>query len=158
VSGVRAYVGIYVGIFDGIKDAVGAVWEWIKDQAGTALGLILDPIRSVERAFDKVRSAIESVIDWIKRIKIPDAVKDAASWLGNLLPGGNAATGSGAAPGTAPPGVSALGATTRASASRGGGVTINLSVPEVSDPVATARYLKALIRRGEASGVLFGSP
>jgi hypothetical protein len=35
---------------------------------------------------------------------------------------------------------------------------VQVFVPEVSDPVATARYLKALIRRGEASGVLFGSP
>jgi len=37
-------------------------------------------------------------------------------------------------------------------------VVVQVLVPEASDPVATARYLRALMRRGEAAGVLFGAP
>jgi hypothetical protein len=45
----------------------------------------------------------------------------------------------------------------RATGGTGGATTVQVFVPESSDPVATARYLKALIRRGEASGVIFGT-
>jgi len=152
VAGVRIYVGIYVGIFEGIKSAVSAVWEGIKSAAGSALNAILTPIHAVERAFDNVVDAIRSVIEWLGRIKIPDVVKNIGSTIGSIF--GRAAPGAGAPP---PSGPTVSGRSLGRSAPPAGGVTINVNVPESSDPVATARYLKALIRRGEAAGVIFGT-
>jgi hypothetical protein len=130
-----------------IKTAAAAVWDWLEDAAGTALDAILGPIDAVKAAFDAVVDAIESVINWLKKIKMPKVLEDIGGFIGGILPGGNAA-------GTGAPGVTSH-AMSRATG--GGSTTVQVYVPEASDPVATARYLKALIRRGEASGVIFGT-
>lgn len=153
VAGVRVYVGIYVGIFDGIKSAVTAVWEGIKSAAGTALSAILDPIKSVERAFNKVVDAVRSVIDWLGKIKLPDAVSKIGDFVGGIF--GRSAVAPTAVSAVAAPRLSAAGRS--GSTSSTGGVNITVNVPESSDPVATARYIKALLRRGEAAGVRFGT-
>jgi hypothetical protein len=185
VAGVKLYIGIWIAIFNGIKAAVKVVWDWIQDAAGVALGIVktaidgvkgafdkvvdvvksvieqvgkitgstLDaikkPIELVQTAFDKVVEAIKSVVTWLGNIKMPKVLTDVVDKVGSIWPFAADAAGGG----TTVPGVSsqALGRSAGA-----GAVTINVSVPESSDPVATARYLKALIRRGEASGVMFG--
>jgi hypothetical protein len=160
---IRGYIAIYVGIFEGIKAGVGAVWGWLKDAAGTALSAILAPIRAVESAFDRVVDAIRDVIDWLSRIKLPKVLTD----IGGAISGIFGRSASVAASSTGTSSLSSAPSAARfaaapllrraSSSSSSGPVTINVSVPESSDPVATARYLKAIIRRGEASGVVFGT-
>jgi len=165
VAGLKFYVGLYVSIFNGIKSAVGAVWDGIKSAATTALDLILDPIHAIERAFDAVVDAIKDVITWLGNIKIPDAVSKVGDFIGGIF-GRSAGGGGVAAPASlaGPAGRSvfaptALGARqVGGSSGSAGGVNVTVNVPESSDPVATARYIKAILRRGEAAGVIFAGP
>jgi F0F1-type ATP synthase assembly protein I len=140
------------------QDAWAVAWSAIQTAGKVALDALKIPIDAIVTAFDAVVSAIKSVIDWFKKIKIPDALAKAGEIIGGIWPFAATPPGAGTrsfAPSTTGLSAGALGTSSRAGA---GGVTINVNVPEASDPVATARYLKALIRRGEASGVLFGSP
>jgi phage-related protein len=134
--------------WDAIKSAAKAVWDWFKDAGAAALDAIKGPIDAVKAAFDRVVGAIKDVIDWLKKIKLPDAIGKIGDFVGGIF--GRSASSSGGAM----PGVSASGMT-RGGAGAGG--TVNVFVPESSDPVATARYLKSLIRRGESAGVVFGA-
>jgi hypothetical protein len=101
----------------------------------------------------RVVDAIKSVIDWLKKIKLPrtligkiGAPSGASSGRASqCLERGGAGGARGELAGHDP------------RRGPGGTTTVNVFVPEASDPVATARYLKALIRRGEAAGVLFGT-
>ncbi len=159
IAGVKLYIGIYVSIFNGIRDAVGAVWDWISSHAGDALAAILAPIDAVRAAFDKVVDAVRRVIDWLSKIKIPDALSKVGGFLGGLF-SATAAVPTGPTALTAGAGVApTLSRSTLRAAGRSSAppVVINVNVPEASDPVATARYLKSLIRRGEAAGVVFGA-
>lgn len=133
-----------------IKAAAAAVWEWIGPAAEAAMNVVLAPIKAVKAAFDAVGDAIEAVIRWLGRIKVPDAIGKIGDFIGSINP--FTVTGGSGAPA---PGVStrAMGRATGTTA----GATVQVFVPESSDPVATARYLKALIRRGEAAGVVFGT-
>ena len=151
-AALRGFSGVVSGIWTAIKTAAAGAWDGIKDAAKTALDLILAPINAVKDALGHVSDAISNVIQWFGKIKIPDALKKAGDLIGRI-PG----IGSLSAPSTAgvAPMMSRAASSTRASSA--GGVTINVSVPESSDPVATARYIKALIRRGEAAGVIFGA-
>jgi hypothetical protein len=133
-----------------IKTAAAAVWDWLKGAGETALEGLLWPIKQVQKAFDTVVDAIESVIKWLGKIKLPDALSKAGELIGKL-PGFNSTSSS---TGSSAPGVSSQ---AMGRASGGGTTTVQVFVPESSDPVATARYLKALIRRGEAAGVIFGT-
>lgn len=151
-AALRGFSGIVSGIWNGIKSAASAAWDGIKDAAKTALDLILAPVNAIKAAFDHVSDAISDVIDWLGRIKIPDALKKAGDIIGGIF--GRSAPAPSSTAGVAPT-MSRAASSTRASSA--GGVTINVSVPESSDPVATARYIKALIRRGEAAGVRFGT-
>jgi phage-related protein len=148
-TGVSALSTGISAVWEGIKSAAGTVWELIKSAAKTALDAILVPINAVKLAFDNVVAAVKLVIDWLGKIKMPDVLGKIADVAGGIWP--FAATGGGA---PTAPAVSARGMT-RATGG-GAGTTVQVFVPESSDPVATARYLKALIRRGEAAGVMFG--
>lgn len=165
IAGVRLYVGIYIAIFQGIKTAVGVVWDWLKSAAGSALAAILAPIDAVSAAFDAVVDAIKSVIDWLAKIKLPKVLTDIGNAIGGIFgrsaaaPEGVASRSTGTARAAAgPAGLSArsFGISTRAATATVGAV-VNVYVPETSDPVATARYLRKLLRRGEAAGVVFGT-
>ena len=143
---------IWAAAWGAIKTASAAVWSWLENTASTVLEGILWPIEQVKKAFDKIVDAIESVISWIGKIKLPKAVSDVIDKIGSILPFSSGSGGSSAS--TAPTvSAQAMGRTGLG----GGSTTINLLVPESSDPVATSRYLKALIRRGEAAGVQFGT-
>ena len=133
-----------------IKTAAAAVWEWIGPAAEKALDIVKKPIDAVKTAFDKVGDAIESVIKWLGKIKMPDVIGKIGDALSSINPFSVSAGG-----GAPVPGLSARALGRGAPAAAGGG-TVQVFVPESSDPVATARYLKALMRRGEAAGVIFG--
>lgn len=158
IAGVAALIAVIVLIATKttfFQDLWAAAWAAGK----AALDVILHPIDAVKKAFDAVVDAISSVITWLGKIKLPKAVTDIADKLGGILGfSANSAPGAGvrsfATPTAAGLSAGALGAR---SSSAAGGTTIQVFVPEASDPVATARYLKALIRRGEASGVIFGT-
>lgn len=136
--------------WDAIKTAAAAVWDWLKIAGPAALDVLLAPVKLVKKAFDAVVDAIKDVIEWLKRIKVPDAIGKIGDFVGGIFGGGKSAPAGGTAPGISPAAMSrATGA--------GAGATINLYVPESSDPVATARYLKTLIRRGQSAGVMFGT-
>jgi hypothetical protein len=132
-----------------IKTAAAAVFDWLKTAGTVALEGLLWPIEQVEKAFKAVKDAISNVIDWLKKIKIPDALSKVGDFVGGIFGGGKSAPAGAPAPGLSSRAVS--------TAAGGGTTTVQVFVPESSDPVATARYLKALIRRGEAAGVMFGT-
>ena len=133
-----------------IKAAASAVFDWLKAAGPVALEGLLWPIKQVQKAFDAVVDAIKSVIDWLKKIKLPDALSAVGDFVGGIF--GRSTTPAAGAPA---PGLSSRAVTRAAGA---GTTTVQVFVPEASDPVATARYLKALIRRGQAAGVMFGTP
>jgi hypothetical protein len=157
VAGVRGFLATWTSIFDTVKSAAETVWEAVKSAGKTALDAVLDPIKAVKKAFDTVVDAISSVIDWLGKIKLPKVLTDIGETIGGIF--GRSAPGAGTrsyAPPAAGVAASARGLGRATGAAAGGG-TVNVYVPEVSDPVATARYLKALMRRGQAAGVMFGT-
>ena len=72
-------------IFNSIKDSVGGVFDWLKETATKALDAILAPVEAIKTAFDRVVDAIRSVIDWLGRLKLPDAVKNIANTINGIL-------------------------------------------------------------------------
>lgn len=153
---VMAYVGFWVSVWNGIASVAAAVWDgiktgaaaafdWLKSAVNVVIDAISRPFDLLQAAFDKVVDAIKSVIDWIRKIEIPKID----------LPFGLGSRAAPAAPTFDQVVGRSAGATSSAAAA--GGITINVSVPESSDPVATARYIKKVLRRGEAAGVLFGT-
>jgi hypothetical protein len=154
---IRGYIAIYVAIFEGIKAGVGAVWDGLKDAATTALNLILTPINAVKTAFDKVVDAIQSVITWLGKIKIPDALKNVGDFIGNLNPFSAAAASSGTAFSVAPSARGFTGApslTAGASSRNAGAPTV--VVQGALDPVAVARQIRLILTNDERrrSGVV----
>jgi hypothetical protein len=139
---------LWAAAWGAIKTAAAAVWDWLKAAGTAALDALKGPIDTVKRAFDGIVNAIKDVIDWLKKIKLPDAIGKIGDFVGGIF-GRSASSSGGAMPGVSATAMSRTGG--------GGGGTVNVFVPESSDPVATARYLKSLIRRGEASGVMFGT-
>lgn len=147
---VRGYVAMYVAIFEGIKSAVGAVWDFLKRAATNALDAILVPVNAIRSAFDRVVDAIRSVIEWLGKIKIPDALSKAGDIIGGIF-GRSAApaatsTGTRAFSATAAPtarGFAAPSLSSLASASSGGGVTV--VVQGALDPVAVARQIRQIL-------------
>jgi len=140
---------LWAAAWSGIKAAAAAVWDWLKTAGSVALEGLLAPIKLVQKAFDAVVDAVKSVIDWLKKIKLPDAIGKIGDFVGGIF--GKSGPGGSTAPSVSAQAMSRAAGATSAT-------TIQLFVPESSDPVATARYLKALIRRGEAAGVIFGTP
>jgi phage-related protein len=158
VAAAKLYIGIYVAVWNVIRDAVGAVWDWISSKAGTVLAAILAPIRLVEDAFQGVVDQVKKLIDWIGKLKIPDWLKDIGGAISGAF-GRSAVAPTARSSAPAAPSLLRAGAAPMATgASTAGGGNIIINVPESSDPVATARYIKAVMRRGEAAGVIFGGP
>jgi hypothetical protein len=120
-----------------IKTATSAVFEWLKDAGPAALEVLLWPIKQVKKAFDTVVDAIESVINWLKKIKVPDAISKIGDALGAINPF-SVAPGGGAPPA---PGVSSQAMTT---STGGAGVVINIS--GALDPVGVARQIRTILR------------
>jgi hypothetical protein len=158
IAGVRTYIGIWSGIFEGIRTVASGVWDGIKDAAKTALDFILDPIDAVKTAFDKVVDAIRSVIDWLGKIEVPDWMSSVGDWVGGLFSAAPASRSVGTRAGVGGPSTFGLGGAGAPTSGPGAGTVVNVFVPESSDPVATARYLRALLRRGQDAGVMLYGP
>ena len=89
--------------FDEIKSVVQGVFDSVKSAAGTELDAILHPIETVKAAFDNVVDAVKRVIDWLGKIKVPDAVSKIGDFVGGIFgrsaPGApSSSSGAGAAP------------------------------------------------------------
>lgn len=152
VAAVVALIGVIVLIATKttfFQDAWKVAMEGIK----YGIDLAKKPIDLFAKAFDAVVDAVKSVIEWLGKIKLPKVLTDIGSTIGGIF--GRSAPGGGA-PASSAPQLSSR-ALSRSTSSGASGTTVNVFVPESSDPVATSRYLKALIRRGEAAGVVFGT-
>jgi hypothetical protein len=144
LGAVRGFVATFLGIWEGIKSGLAGVWSWLETTARNVLNAILGPIRAIDSAFDNVVSAIRSVIDWLGRIKIPDALKAAGDLVGKVF--GRSAPASksvGTSAAVAPAGARAFAAPSFTSSSDGGGTTI--VVQGALDPVAVARQIRQIL-------------
>lgn len=78
------------GIVDGLWAAIKTAGKWIMDTAGKVGKFLLKwtpmgrAITLVKDNFDLVKGAIKSVIDWLGKIKVPQALKDAAELVGKV--------------------------------------------------------------------------
>jgi hypothetical protein len=142
---VQSTIDTVVRIFESIKSSVGAVWDWLMDKATTVLDAILGPVNAIKNAFDNVADAISSVINWLGRIKMPEALSNIASTISNITPWS-------VSPGTpavvAPRAVSAFAAPTLSAASH------NRNAPQIViqgalDPVGVARQIRLILRNDE---------
>lgn len=143
---LRAYANLYLSavraVWTGIRTAASAVvgwlktawsgvWDTLKAAARTAGTVLSDPFNAVKAAVEAVIKAVQSLISWLGKIKIPKI---------NLpnIPG----VGRAAAPaGLTSPGVRSLG-TTRAT---GGSVGPTIIVQGAMDPEAVARQIQRLL-------------
>lgn len=149
---IRALRDTFKTVFDRIKEIVTDVWDKIKTTGKSALDAVLTPIDSIKRAFDSVVTAIKSVVDWLSKIKIPSALKSAASLVDKINPFKSVAppsSASSSAPaGLLSRGLSAAPVAGLSSASLNtnggdGGVTINVN--GALDPVAVARQIRRIL-------------
>lgn len=147
-------------VFDTIKSIVTGVFDKIKSVATTALDAILHPIDTIKRAFENVVSAIKSVIDWLGRIKIPSALKSAASLIDKINPFKSTADG-GSSPIPTPGPTARLSAVptfSGSSSASDSGVTININ--GALDPVAVAKQIRRILVDDDRrrSGVYIARP
>lgn len=76
VAGIRsamAGVGAFIaGIWNNILNAGASVWRTLQNVVGSVADAMLWPIQRVADAFNAIVSAVQDVISWISRIRIPD--------------------------------------------------------------------------------------
>jgi phage-related protein len=149
-------VGQFVsGIWDDISSAARTAWDAIKG----IVSPVIDGIRSALEALGRIGASIwngmKSAVDAVKRAidAVIAAIRTALTWASNLaskIPfiggffGGQSAAPAGARYTAAAPSLARLGASSRAVASSGGGLTVNFS-GVVGDPVAVARQIRSLL-------------
>jgi hypothetical protein len=80
---VRSIQAIIAAVWTSILNAGKTAWEALKNVVMSVVNAILHPIQALESAFRAVVSAVQAVIGWISKIKIPN--------LGGLKIGGQAA-------------------------------------------------------------------
>lgn len=119
---------------DGIKKAAGFLADNFSKIVGFLAKFLIPlpfklAIEVLERVLPKMAGWIEDAVGWLKKLSFPSPPK----WLGNLIPGGNAA-------GTVSPAVAVRGAGTTAA---GPAVVVNFYGP--TDPDAAARQIKRVL-------------
>lgn len=76
IAGIRstvAAVGSFIaGVWNGILNAGRSVWTTLESIVRGVMAAIMVPINAVRDAFDAIVGAVQDVINWISRIKIPD--------------------------------------------------------------------------------------
>ncbi len=65
-AAAKLAIDAVIKIWEGLKAGFKSVWDWLKSN-------VFDPLINI---FDKVVDAVQTVIDWIGKIKIPKAVTD----------------------------------------------------------------------------------
>ena len=98
---VTTAVGGIKRTFNTLKNVAKVVWNAIKNAAEGPLNAIKTIIDGIKSAFDAVRSAVESVVSWIGRIKFPEPpawMKKAGSAIGSVFRSGTSAGGAPEAP------------------------------------------------------------
>lgn len=159
-NGIRAVVGSIASFFaNAWKNAVNAVngvFRTLGNIAKSVLNAILTPIRWVVDAFNNVVGAIQNVIGWLGRIKIPSfgAIGDL---LGGLAGRSASVAVAGAAVGFAAPVVSGRALTaapppTYYGAGNGGGTVINVSGGLDSADTIARRIRQILDARDRRTG------
>jgi hypothetical protein len=108
-------------------------------------------VDAIKAAFDGVVSAIRSMIDWLGKIKMPDALSAIGDAIGSITPWAVTPPSSGS---VTPVGVSTFAAPGVTSSSSGSGATI--VIQGALDPVAVARQIRLILRNDERrrSGVV----
>lgn len=111
------------------------------------LGAVLTPVvEFLAGAFDKVAAAIRSVVDWIKKVKIPSWLKNAGNFLGDVLAGrppGTSLSSSSVVPTSTLSGFSSPALTGGYGGSRSG-ATVNVYTG-VGDPVRIGAEVDAVL-------------
>ncbi len=74
-AAAKLAIDAVIKIWEGLKAGFKAVWDWLKSN-------VFDPLINI---FDKIVAAVQNVIDWIGKIKIPKAVTNLLSKVGNLF-------------------------------------------------------------------------
>jgi hypothetical protein len=71
-STVRSVVAVVMAVWNAILNSGKAAWEALKNIVVSVINAILHPVRALQDAFAGVVSAVQSVISWISKIKIPN--------------------------------------------------------------------------------------
>lgn len=130
-----------------IKAKFAAAWQAVKAAATLALSAITNPINAMKTAIDRVIGAVQSLISWLGKIKVPDL----GGLVGKLNPFSAMAPSAAtyAAPSIATraaslattPGVAQVGGRGTVA----GGSTVNINVTGAVDPEATARQIRRIL-------------
>jgi hypothetical protein len=123
-------------VIDKIKNGLGGAVNWLKTKLDNVSDALSAPWEAMKSAIDKVASAVESLIGWIGRIKIPDL-----GGLGGLI---SKVTRTAPAPETA--GVRSLSAA-RVGSSTTTGTGPTIVVNGALDPEAVARQINRILER-----------
>jgi hypothetical protein len=122
-------------VANAVKSAWASVWSALKSGASGLVSALRRPFDVVKSAIDSVIGAIQNLISWFGRIKVPKISLP-------KIPGFNSTAA--VVPTTAAP--VALGATRAASSTRStGGSVINVTVNGAVDPEATARQIRRVL-------------
>lgn len=170
ISGVVSWFqSTVIPMWQTLFDTAKGPLEFLRTTAGTVFDKIKASIDPVVGAFQTLVGWIQSAVDWIGKIHIPDL-----NPLHALGFGGAAATAGYAGAGTiagvpavgiygsggwlAPSLAAVTGPATRPAGggtrggSAAGGVTVQVMVPPTANPVETGRQIVSMIRRYEAAG------
>lgn len=154
VSNLDNITGAAQAVWSFLTGAFTTVWDGLSSTAVRALNLLLSPIRAIESAFQGVINIIQKVIDWISKIKVPDAVISAIDKINpfSLVPAPAPAPAGYAsiAPSSAGyPTMRGLGLSTRAPSARSaaaGQAGVTIVIQGALDPVAVARQVRGVLR------------
>lgn len=151
IIGAARGVGNFVaGVWNGILSSGRSVWDSLANIVRGAMDAMMGPIRAVQDAFNGIISAVQDVIGWISRIKIPDLSAlnpfKASAPQAFATGGGVGVSSFAAGVGLSSP---SLGAT---ASTRSGGITINLNGGLDSADTIARRIQQLLTARDRRQG------
>lgn len=131
----------FANILKSIKAGWDRVFESLASIAKRVLAAVLNPIDAIKRAFERVVGAIQSVINWISKLKFPSP----PGWLSKLPGVGSLSTTTNVAAASTVRGLGGgLVPAGHAVTTSGGGIVIN--VQGAIDPVAVAGQIRRILR------------
>lgn len=126
-----------------ITGAFAGAFEAVKGAATRAFNPIVTIVNSVKSAIDRVVDAVESLIGWLGRIKVPKISLPSIPGFGRSAPSASTAAPVAGVPSFTAATSSAAGLS-RSSRSTGG-ARINITVNGAIDPEATARQIRRIL-------------